>query len=80
MKFACSMASPWIGGTALLFYHGEMMWGYLLGSGMIAAATSVAWFDYCVPSFFYNLFKKPDYSKVPAKDLLASHSGWAQAI
>jgi len=56
MKFACLVATPWIGGTIYLFTNGMTMAGYVLGGSLILAASSAGFLDFCVPSWIYNMF------------------------
>ncbi|MFY0626600.1 MAG: DUF4395 family protein [Reichenbachiella sp.] len=58
LKFACTIATLWIAGVIYLFQTGNALEAYLLGSSLLIAVSSVAFFDYCVPSFFYNIIFK----------------------
>lgn len=59
LKFACFMATPWIGTTIYLFLNNYMLAGYILGALLIGTATLVGTTDYCIPSKIYNnLFSK----------------------
>jgi uncharacterized protein DUF4395 len=59
LKFACAVATPWIGGTIFLFYTEQMTAGYVLGSVLALVALSVSLLDLCIPSIIYNkLFLK----------------------
>ena len=58
LKFACTIASAWIGATTLLFYFGMMTAGYLAGGMLICVATLVSTTDICIPSIVYNLLFK----------------------
>ena len=58
IKFACLMASPWIGGIIYLFSQGYMVGGYALGGSLIGLASLVGWTDICIPSILYNALSK----------------------
>lgn len=58
LKFACSIATVWLGAIAYAFYSGAMVAGYILGGSLAVVAFLVAVFDFCIPSIIYNfLFK-----------------------
>ena len=54
LKFACSIATLWIGGTIYMFYSGLTNWGFILGASLIVVATLVGTIDFCIPSKIYN--------------------------
>jgi hypothetical protein len=56
LKFACLMATPWIGATIYLFLNEYMVAGYVLGSLLIGTASLVGTTDRCMPSKIYNYF------------------------
>jgi len=59
LKFACIIATLWLGATIYMFYAGHVMAGYVLGWLLVAVAGTVATTDFCIPSFIYNLiFRK----------------------
>ena len=59
LKFACAIATLFIGATIYLFSHNLMMAGYIAGSLLIASALLVGTTDICVPSILYNaMFRK----------------------
>ena len=59
LKFACTIATLWIGTTTYLFYQGMMISGYVIGGLLIGTVMLVATIDFCVPSIVYNaLFSK----------------------
>ena len=63
-KFACGLATIWLGGTLYLFYAGLDTWGYLLGGNILVIATLVSTTDYCIPSVIYKfLFLRKQKSK-----------------
>jgi hypothetical protein len=58
-RFACGIATVWLGGVIYLFYAGFAFWGYLAGGLLVAIATLVSTMDICIPSMIYNsLFKR----------------------
>ncbi len=58
-RFACRIATVWLGGTIYLFYTGNNTWGYILGISLVLSAALVSIMDICIPSMIYNfLFKK----------------------
>lgn len=59
LRFACLVATTWIAAVTWMFLIGNMMLGYILGSSLLVAVISVAFFDFCVPSWVFNLFKRP---------------------
>ena len=54
LKFTCTVATLWIGGTIYLFYTGLTNWGYIAGVSLIVVATLVSTVDFCIPSKIYN--------------------------
>jgi len=54
LKFACTIATLWIGGTIYLFYSGLTTWGYIGGASLIVVAALVGTIDMCIPSKIYN--------------------------
>jgi hypothetical protein len=57
-RFACGIATVWLGSTVYLFYAGHDIWGYSLGIALVIVATLVSTLDICIPSLIYNsLFK-----------------------
>ena len=58
-RFACGIATVWLGGVIYLFYVGLATWGYITGGILISIAALVSTMDICIPSMIYNfLFKK----------------------
>jgi hypothetical protein len=58
-RFACRIATVWLGVTIYLFYTGNNIWGYFLGVALVMVAGLVSILDICIPSMIYNfLFKK----------------------
>ncbi len=58
-RFACRIATVWLGGIIYLFYTGNILWGYILGIALVIVAGLVSIFDICIPSMIYNfLFKQ----------------------
>jgi hypothetical protein len=54
-RFACGIASVWLGGVIFLFYTGLHVWGYIAGGILVSIATLVSTMDICIPSMIYNL-------------------------
>ena len=54
LKFACAIATAWIGTTIYLFYHEYMLAGYIMGALLITIALLVSTIDLCIPSVIYN--------------------------
>jgi hypothetical protein len=58
-KFACSIASLWLGIIIYLFYNNLFAWGYALGGILFVIALLVSTIDFCIPSLIYNsLFRR----------------------
>jgi hypothetical protein len=58
-RFACRIATVWLGATIYLFYTGNIMWGYIIGIALVIVAALVSVLDICIPSMIYNyLFKQ----------------------
>ncbi len=58
-RFACGIATVWLGGTIYFFYVGLNVLGYIAGGILVSIATLVSTMDICLPSIIYNLmFKK----------------------
>jgi len=53
-RFACIIATFWMGGVIALFYFGLNIWGYIAGGFLVSIATLVATVDICIPSMIYN--------------------------
>jgi len=63
LKFACTVATLWLGSVIWLFHTGATIPAQILGGMLASVAFTVATFDFCLPSFIYNtLFrvKVPD--------------------
>jgi hypothetical protein len=56
LKFACTIATAWIGVTIYLLYSGSIVSSTVLGVALVLTASSAAFLDFCVPSFIYNKF------------------------
>ena len=54
LKFACSIATIWIGSTIYLFHNNLMVQGYIAGAVFITLATIVSLTDICIPSIIFN--------------------------
>lgn len=58
-RFACGIATVWLGGTIYLFYAGYNTAGYIAGGLLVSTAALVSTMDICIPSMIYNvLFKR----------------------
>lgn len=58
-KFACGIASLWLGVIIYLFNLSQFTWGYALGGILFVIALLVSTIDFCIPSIIYNkLFRK----------------------
>jgi hypothetical protein len=57
-RFACRIATIWLGVTIYLFYSGLNVWGYITGGILVSIATLVSTMDICIPSMIYNLLFK----------------------
>lgn len=55
-RFACGIATVWLGVTIYLFSIGLDLWGYILGYALVVVAGLVAFLDICIPSIIYNFF------------------------
>ena len=53
-KFACGMATPWLGGTVYLFMNQQITAAYLFGGALIITGLLVSTIDLCIPSILYN--------------------------
>lgn len=55
-RSACAIASFWLVATAITFWSGATLAGYVLG-GLLAGAGAVFTFaGFCIPSFLFNTF------------------------
>ena len=54
LKFACTIATIFIGTIIFLFYNNFMIAGYIVGAVLIGVASLVATIDLCIPSKIYN--------------------------
>jgi len=54
LKFACLLATAFIGGTIYAFSNGFMVVGYILGSTLSIVAILVSTLDFCIPSILFN--------------------------
>jgi hypothetical protein len=58
-RFACGIATVWLGGIIYLFYAGLNVWAYIAGGILLLIAALVSIFDICIPSMICNfLFKR----------------------
>ena len=61
LKFACSIATLFIGLTIYLFSNEMTIAGYLVGGVLITVAGMVSTIDLCIPSITYNkLFRRAE--------------------
>jgi hypothetical protein len=59
LKFACSVATLWIGGVIYLMYAEYIIAANILAASLIIVAGLVATIDFCIPSIIFNsLFNK----------------------
>lgn len=54
VKFACGIATVWLGMTVVLFWYGLFTLGVAWGSVLIVIAGLVSITDICIPSMIYN--------------------------
>lgn len=54
IKFACGIATVWLGGLIYLFSVGFATAGLIAGGIFLVLAISVSTIDYCVPSLIFN--------------------------
>jgi len=64
LKFACTVATIWIGVTIYLFQSGLMPAGYMMGASLIGVAGLVSATDICIPSIIYNFLFRVKIEKV----------------
>lgn len=86
-RFACGIASVWVGVIILLLERDLEIWAYLAGAILLTLATLVSTMDICVPSIVYNFLfpaKKDALKKSSIRNvaafiiLLLSFPGHAQ--
>lgn len=53
-RFACGIATVWLGAIIYLFHEGLTMAGYIAGGILISVAVLVSTTDVCIPSMIYN--------------------------
>ena len=53
-RFACGLATVWLGTIIYLFYAGLYVWGYIAGGILASVAALVSTMDICIPSIIYN--------------------------
>ena len=59
LKFACSLATIWIGVVIYLFTQEMMITAYIVATMLIATSLLVSTIDFCIPSIVFNaLFTK----------------------
>ena len=59
LKFACTIATFWIGATIYMFHSGNQIAGYVVGGVFLMVAIILSTTDLCLPSIIYNkIFKK----------------------
>jgi len=59
LKFACSIATVWLGLTNYLFFQQMMVPAYVSGGAFVGVALLLCITDICIPSILYNrLFNK----------------------
>lgn len=57
-RFACGVATVWLGGIIYCFYTGLVVPGYIAGGLLVAVAALVSTTDICIPSMVYNFWFK----------------------
>lgn len=57
-RFACGVATAWLGGVIYCFYTGLHGLGYAAGGLLVAIAVLVSTTDICIPSMVYNFWFK----------------------
>lgn len=60
LKFACLMATIWIGVIIFFFSTNHILGGYIMGSALIIVAALVGYWDLCIPSKIYNMIVLTD--------------------
>jgi Domain of unknown function (DUF4395) len=53
-RFACGIATAWLGGVIYFFYMDLTFWGYTMGGILVSIAALVSTMDICIPSMIYN--------------------------
>ena len=53
-RFACGIATIWIGGIILLMANSLEVWAYITGAILLCVAALVSVLDICLPSMVYN--------------------------
>jgi hypothetical protein len=72
-RFACAVATVWLGAAGWAFFAGARRLGYALGGSLVAAALVPTLTDFCIPSFFFGLlFGKPASCVGPANAVAAA--------
>lgn len=54
LKFACTIATLWIGATTYLFYTGCTVSAYVVGGMLLSVVFILLTTDFCLPSWIYN--------------------------
>lgn len=58
-RFACGIATIWLGGIILLLKNNLEVWAYVAGGILLCVAGLVSVLDICIPSLIYNfLFRR----------------------
>lgn len=58
-RFACGIATVWVGGIVLLLWSNLDLWAYIAGGVLLSVAALVSTMDICIPSIIYNsIFKR----------------------
>ena len=55
-RFACAIATLWLGGTGWAFHTGATVLGLVLGGLLTLVAAIVSTTHFCLPSLIYNTF------------------------
>lgn len=64
-RFACMLATPWIGAVIYLFKKELFLEGYIVGGLLLCSAFLVSYVDICIPSMIYNAIFKIKQKAVP---------------
>jgi hypothetical protein len=74
-RFACAVATAWLGAAGWAFFAGFRKAGYTLGGSLVLAALVPTLTNFCIPSFFYGLLFGRPASCVARADAAAMAAG-----
>ena len=63
LKFACIIATLWLGATIYFFYNSYVIAGYVAGALLFLVAFIVSTTDFCIPSMIYNFLFRVKINK-----------------